>query len=414
MDEVLNRNLFKQRYTELQNKKQSNGGGLMSIKKFNVGGFNDGSGIIDILGVNEDGEDTAGEDTTEDTTPEKKAAAPSNLSFTDKEKMAYMIAPIAAALLQTKKEPGQTNLSGLFGGLGRGLAQVPNTALAIKKIEATKKKDNETFTPLTSTQIKAFENAGVMLDPKKAYQISNLSNKISPIGGTGVTVNTGDKETAEQKEIGKGLGKQFVGIMEKADLAANDQGNLDVIAELADKADLTTGTLGPISLTAQKAAQSLGFAPDFQNAPAGELLQSIGGKVALNDLQKFKGAMSDKELTFVRDINPGLSMTKEGIKVLVGLKKRGNDLAIKYAGEAQEWVQSNGGLGKKNKDGKTWAQSTKEFNETNPLVNPSQREALKELSGRTPDAGFKLPQVTKDGITYEKIGNTWVKKTGSK
>ena len=414
MDEILNRNLFRQKYIELQNKKQFNDGGLMSIKKFKIGGFNDNSGIIDILGINEDGEDVDTTEDTEETTPTKKAEAPSNLTFTDKERMAYMIAPVAAALLQTKTEPGQSNLSSLFGGLGKGLAEVPSTALAIKKIEATKKKDKETFTPLTSNQIKAFESAGVMLDPKKAYQISNLTNKISPIGGTGVTVNTGEKETAEQKEAGKGMGQKFVAIVEKADLAANDQGNLDIISELVDKADLTTGTLGPISTTAQKAAEALGFKPDFQNAPAAELLQSIGGKVALADLQKFKGAMSDKELTFVRDINPGLSMTKDGIKALVSLKRRGNDIAIKYAEEANNWSQENGGLSKKNSEGKTWSQFTREFHERNPLVDPSQKEALQELATRTPDAGFKLPRVTKDGITYEKIGGKWlIVKTGS-
>ena len=106
-------------------------------------------------------------------------------------------------------------------------------------------------------------------------------------------------------------------------------------------------------------------------------------------------------------------MTKDGIKALVSLKRRGNDIAIKYAEEANNWSQENGGLSKKNNEGKTWSQFTREFHERNPLVDSSQREALQELATRTPDAGFKLPQVTKDGITYEKIGNTWVKKTGS-
>jgi hypothetical protein len=202
--------------------------------------------------------------------------------------------------------------------------------------------------------------------------------------------------------------------MERADLAANDQGNLNIISELTDKADLTTGFLGPISTTAQRAAESIGFSPGFQNTPAAELLQSIGGKVAIADLQKFKGAMSDKELTFVTDIYPGLSMTKEGIKALVSLKKRGNDLAIKYAEEAQVWAQENGGISKKNKEGKTWSQFTREFHEANPLVDPSQREALKQLSAKTPDAGFKTPVVNIGNTSYDYIGGKYYPKTGVK
>lgn len=291
-------------------------------------------------------------------------------SFTPGERQAAILAPIASALLTGTRRPGQSQLGAVASNIGAGLPGAVNTAIELAKVEKE--------------------------------------------GKAGVTVNTGEKETAEQKKIGEGLGKQFVDIMERSDLAANDQGNLNIISELTDKADLTTGFLGPISTTAQRAAEAIGFNPGFQNTPAAELLQSIGGKVAIADLQKFKGAMSDKELTFVTDINPGLSMTKEGIKALVSLKKRGNDLAIKYAEDAQVWAQENGGISKKNKEGKTWSQFTREFHEANPLVNPSQREALKQLSARTPDAGFKTPVVNIGNTSYDYIGGKYYPKTGGK
>jgi len=107
MDEVLSRNLFKQRYLELQQPKQSTKGGLLSIQKFQTGGE----------------------------------------VFTENEKLGYMALPIAAQLLQGTQRPGQSNIRGLFSDIGKGLEQVP--PIALKLAELSSKKKTKQLRPLT-------------------------------------------------------------------------------------------------------------------------------------------------------------------------------------------------------------------------------------------------------------------------
>ena len=110
MDEVLSRNLFKQRYLELQKPKQSNHGGLLSIQKFQTGGE----------------------------------------VFTEKEKLGYLLMPVASALLQGK-DTSSNRFRSLLGSVGKGLEKVPETALQIKKLEIAgeKKKKGTSLLPLT-------------------------------------------------------------------------------------------------------------------------------------------------------------------------------------------------------------------------------------------------------------------------
>ena len=115
MDEVLSRNLFKQRYLELQKPKQSNQGGLLSIQKFQTGGE----------------------------------------VFTEKEKLGYLLMPVASALLQGR-DTSSNRFRSLLGAVGKGLEKVPETALQIKKLEVAgeKKKKTTSLLPLTPTLIK--------------------------------------------------------------------------------------------------------------------------------------------------------------------------------------------------------------------------------------------------------------------
>jgi hypothetical protein len=55
--------------------------------------------------------------------------------FSEGEKLGYLLAPVAASLLQSKQRPGESTLSSLFGAVGEGVSQVPAVALNIKKLE---------------------------------------------------------------------------------------------------------------------------------------------------------------------------------------------------------------------------------------------------------------------------------------
>jgi hypothetical protein len=112
MDQVLSRKLFRDKYVE-EIKPQKDG---IAVLKFNQGGE----------------------------------------VFTQGEKLGYMLAPIAASLLQAKQSPGQSALSSLFGAVGEGVSKIPDIGVAIKKLEiAGQKQPKATNVMLTPEMLKA-------------------------------------------------------------------------------------------------------------------------------------------------------------------------------------------------------------------------------------------------------------------
>ena len=112
MDSVLSRKLFRDKYVE-EIKPQKGG---ITILKFNKGGE----------------------------------------VFSEGEKLGYMLAPVAASLLQAKQSPGQSALSSLFGAVGEGVSKIPDIGVAIKKLElAGQKQPKATNVMLTPEMLKA-------------------------------------------------------------------------------------------------------------------------------------------------------------------------------------------------------------------------------------------------------------------
>ena len=93
-------------------------GGLVSIKKFQVGGAV--------------------------TTPKQQEGV-----FSDEERFALLSAPVIGALLEGKTAPGQSNLQALFGSVGKGVSQIPETAIAIKKLDIAGRKEGKDRTIVT-------------------------------------------------------------------------------------------------------------------------------------------------------------------------------------------------------------------------------------------------------------------------
>ena len=117
-------------------------------------------------------------------------------------------------------------------------------------------------------------------------------------------------ETEEQKEIGKTFGKKFTSINESAETAIKNQSNIATIETLIQQPDLKTGYFGELRTSAGKLASEFGLNFDFQNVGAAEVLSATTGKLVLEGLSNFKGSISDGERQFVKDINPGLNMSK--------------------------------------------------------------------------------------------------------
>ena len=213
-------------------------------------------------------------------------------------------------------------------------------------------------------------------------------------------------ETEEQKAIGKAFGKKFTDINVAAESAQKNMGNLATIETLIKQPDLKTGFLGEFRTSAGKLANEFGLDFDIQNVPAAEVLSTTTGALVLEGLSNFKGAISDGERKFVKDINAGLNMSKAGIAANIALQKKGNEITLKYNEEANDWVERNGGLSKKDKlTGESWSQFTTKFHKENPLISNEERKNLSQLSKNYDQDFLDGNNVqTVDGIRIVEIG----------
>jgi len=183
---------------------------------------------------------------------------------------------------------------------------------------------------------------------------------------------------------------------------------LDTLRILANTPEetLETGAFGELRTSLEKIGQEFGLDVGLQNVSLAELLRTVGGKVAIDSLQGFKGAISNKELDFVRDINPGLSMSKEGIKLQLLMLDRANDISKRYYTEVVEpFIRKNGFDLRPDKtlDGKTFNQLTMMFHDNNPYVTDDIRNQLVAASINI-DEKYKKNIVTNNGVNYIKIG----------
>ena len=213
-------------------------------------------------------------------------------------------------------------------------------------------------------------------------------------------------ETEEQKAIGKAFGKKFTDINTAAESAQKNMNNLQTIETLIQQPDLKTGYLGELRTSAEKLASEFGLDLDVQNVGAAEVLSTTTGALVLEGLSNFKGSISDGERQFVKDINPGLSMSKEGIAANIALQKKGNEITLKYNEEANDWVERNGGLSKKDKlTGESWSTFTTKFHKENPLISNEERKNLSQLSKSYDSAFLEGNNVqTIDGVRMVMIG----------
>jgi hypothetical protein len=98
MDPVLSRKLFREKYVEEIKPRKVSEGGIATLK------LAEGGEVI-----------------------------------SENEKLGYLLAPVAASLLQGTTRPGESQLSSLFKSVGEGVAQIPAIGLKIAELETKKK-----------------------------------------------------------------------------------------------------------------------------------------------------------------------------------------------------------------------------------------------------------------------------------
>jgi hypothetical protein len=146
MDKVLTRKLFKDVYLKSLGKNISNfnKGGLASlnISHFKVGGMFLGDPYISKEDYTKDTLDLTNQQEStpapiSKTSDPREAIGKADLGdvYTEGEKQAMLLTPIAAALLSGTRQPGQSQLGAVASNIGSALPAVTTTSMQIKKLE---------------------------------------------------------------------------------------------------------------------------------------------------------------------------------------------------------------------------------------------------------------------------------------
>jgi hypothetical protein len=249
---------------------------------------------------------------------------------------------------------------------------------------------------------------GPAYNPNLFYQKNLKNNKVVVAGKLNKEIIKEDKDIY-QEGFDESQSKADVKLVEDAQAAFNNankfQTTLDTLNILANTSDeeLRTGPFGEFRTSLTQIGKEFGLDLDFQNVPLAELLRTVGGKVAIESLQQFKGAISNKELDFVRSINPGLSMSKEGIRLQLALLGRSNEINKRYYTEVvAPFVKANGGL-RGTLDGKTFAELQDIFHKNNPVITPELENQIAAVQGNI-DEKYKENIIQIDGVNYIVIG----------
>ena len=216
-------------------------------------------------------------------------------------------------------------------------------------------------------------------------------------------------ETSEQKEIGKVAGGEFKQLSEAASTALGNNQNLDLMKEIVNLPNLKTGFAGELRTSFAGLAKEFGINTPIQDLTAAETLAGISGKLVLDGLSNFKGAISDGERQFLKEITPGLLNTKDGNILLIEIGKKTNNLGIALNQEASKWVEQNGGLSKKDSKGRTWQEFKTSFHQANPVLNNELKDQIVGLSKKVePDFENNI-YTSKNGQKYVSIGGKYYK-----
>ena len=365
MDKVLTRKLFKDKYLQTVSKKVSHfkNGGLAGLKnqleqyapkgeflayinkkEANVLKALGGSGRL----VKETGIPSFADDETDTSNvavnPNVAAKLLANPdiypTYSEGERQAMLLAPIASQLLTGTQQPGQSQLGAAASNVGAAIPKVMETSMQMRKLES--------------------ERLGA----------------IAKLSKTGQGPNSVWDKAITNEDV-----KEFKGNQSLATQARANIEDYKVMKELYKNEDLVVGTLGETATGAARLAQSLGIDPrGIQNLKAAELIKQISGKIALGDLQSLKGAISDKEGDWIRSMNAGPASTKAGALAILDFKEKIAQRQIDYAKQQADWVKQYGNLQARDKNGNTWADKSYEYLDKNTVLNSDLRNIANQTT----------------------------------
>ena len=226
------------------------------------------------------------------------------------------------------------------------------------------------LTPPTAPKYDIRESEGgfVRIDPQtgiaepiKTSQGEQLRSKVKkPL----VEVKTGELETEERKQLGKGFAKKYESIVDAGDQARRGIETLETLKQAVSNPDAAQGAFADIRAGSKKVADLFGF--DVKGLEDDAIIAAVGNKLALQ-LRNPKGedggltgATSDRDLRFLVAGVPNRNKTQSQNLALIEIGMKDKERTLQLTNLADQYLSEKGTF-------KGFAKVKKEFYENNPL-----------------------------------------------
>jgi hypothetical protein len=211
-----------------------------------------------------------------------------------------------------------------------------------------------TIAPDAPDPTTAERNAAAMGLTPGSPEWNQYINSVTQPASVRVETSTPPQETEFERALGQYWGEQYGLMQQGAAGAGSMNANLDQMSELLDQG-LATGAGAGTMLDYDKLALAIsdrtGFdlGVDPETVGSGEAMRALGNKMALELRNPANGAgmpgsMSDSDREFLTASMPGLGMTPEGNRILIGLMRKVNDRKIQVARLADQYILENSTL----------------------------------------------------------------------
>lgn len=179
----------------------------------------------------------------------------------------------------------------------------------------------------------------------------------------------------QDKELRTARGKKFVELEDKAGVANS---TLQVVADFSGLIDKAfTGTAAGAKLTAGQLASALGV--PVTGTTESEQLDQLFAALTLGQAKNLKGALSDKDVRFLKEAVGSRGLTPETLKSVVARIAREAEIDKLAYDKASKYYEGGGDIAKFN-FAKTQEEATAEVNER--LAKQKRLEALRKKANQ--------------------------------
>lgn len=191
----------------------------------------------------------------------------------------------------------------------------------------------------------AMQNVQAMgLQPGTPEYAAAVERMTSP-ASTNVNINPGEK--AWDTEMGKQFAQRYDDLVKQSESATQMLGLLDM-AEAGFETGVRTGALGETEQSIRQLGLTLGIG-DADKIAGGELVRAVQNRMALvmrspDSGMGMPGAVSDRDLTFLKDAQVGLDRSPEGNRRMLSAFRAMEQRKLDIARLADEYIQREGRL----------------------------------------------------------------------